>query len=220
MSVEQEKADYWREFYRNASIPVVPSQFAVFAIAELAAADVIVDIGCGSGRDSLFFARQGLRVIGVDGSQSAVETCSTRATDTGLDNASFVCADVGSADFGKTLASQIAEASPDKAPTPAGYARFFIHALTEEEEHGFLAGTYEALAPTKGLLALEFRTHRDREQVKVTPDHFRRFVDAFSFINRAQAIGYTLEYFVEGFGFAKHKTDDAHVARCILRASN
>lgn len=33
----------------------------------------ILDVGCGSGRDSLFFAKQGFQVIAVDGSQNLID---------------------------------------------------------------------------------------------------------------------------------------------------
>lgn len=34
---------------------------------------IISDIGCGSGRDSVFFAKQGFQVMAIDGSQNLIE---------------------------------------------------------------------------------------------------------------------------------------------------
>lgn len=217
MSIEQEKAEYWRHFYQHARVPVVPSQFAVFAISELEDAETIIDVGCGSGRDSFFFVRQGLNVVGIDASKSAVDSCLSRSEDEGPGLSKFVCIDVSDDGFAGLAKAEL-EAMPT-ARNPAAYARFFVHALTEAEEVDFLEAMYEVLNPTGGKLAVEFRTSRDREQVKETPAHYRRFVDVFSFVNRAQDVGFDLEYFVEGFGYAKHRADDAHVARCILIAN-
>ena len=43
----------------------------------------ILDVGCGSGRDSVFFANQGFEVIAIDGSKSLIELA--QQTDTRID---------------------------------------------------------------------------------------------------------------------------------------
>lgn len=52
-----------------------------------------IEFGCGEGRDSIFLARRGLRVLGVDSSRAAVERGKRRSTQEGL-NVEFVVADV------------------------------------------------------------------------------------------------------------------------------
>ena len=200
---------YWNDFYAASDTKKtldLPSQFAVFFIGEVAPGTDIVDFGCGTGRDSLFFASRGNRVIGVDGSKSAVELCQSRAGAFGYENARFVCGDLGDpATFEQLRGGQGA----------ALYARFFIHAITDEAEETFLRGASGLVQDS--ILAVEFRTARDAQQAKVTPTHFRRFVNPLDFVSRASAIGFEPTYFTEGFGFAKYKLDDAHVARLILR---
>ncbi len=44
----------------------------------------VLDAGCGSGRDSLFLARQGYTVIGIDISEEAIKKAKARATEEGL----------------------------------------------------------------------------------------------------------------------------------------
>jgi len=67
------RPSYWNDYY--AGLPEeahpAPSQFATFVLA-MNKAGSIVDLGCGSGRDSLFFARYGRRVTSVDASEHAV----------------------------------------------------------------------------------------------------------------------------------------------------
>lgn len=43
----------------------------------------ILDVGCGSGRDSVFFANQGFQVVAIDGSKSLIELA--QQTDTRID---------------------------------------------------------------------------------------------------------------------------------------
>lgn len=204
-----DRGDYWQRYYSaqsGARLPV-PSQFSVFVASELDGRHRIFDIGCGGGRDSLLFASHGHRVTGIDGSAAAVEVC--REVANGLSvPADFMHASVSDPGLpGKLL-------DGDEAPVLV-YARFFLHAITEEEEGKFLA-LAAALLANGGRLAVEFRTMRDADQAKITGSHYRRFIDPLQFMARAAAAGFHAHYFVEGFGFAKYKKDDAHVARFIF----
>lgn len=204
------KKDYWQSYYsaRKPSTVPIPSQFAVFVAGEMMGKHQVFDIGCGGGRDSLFFASHGHDVIGMDGSQAAVDNCTGLASSAGLPNARFVCASVGDALSGEGV--DVSRELPRVV-----YARFFLHAITEQEEAKFLE-LASALAADGGSLAVEFRTMRDVAQEKVTESHYRRFIDPVLFNARALRAGFEPRYFVEGFGFAKFKNDDAHVARFIF----
>lgn len=209
--VAQNLPAYWDEFYRSeATNLAAPSQFAVFCHGELPVGPPIVDIGCGSGRDALFFASQGRRVTGVDQSLAAIEHCRVQAAKNRLP-ASFVCSEISDAD----LTAQINRTNSDVKGGSHVYARFFVHAINEEAEQHFLS-TAALLCNNAGLLAVEFRTLRDAMQTKMTGAHYRRFIDPLVFSHVASGHGFRLDYFVEGFGYAKYGSDDAHVARCIL----
>ena len=203
---------YWNEFYRTSMARRLdaPSQFAVFVLSEAEELETVVDIGCGSGRDSLFFMSQGKRTISVDASQSAIDLCSTLADQHNLNGAGFVCSSVDDSDLPARLTSLVADG-------PAViYARFFVHAINDAQEDAFL-DLAAGVMGQGGMLAVEFRTPRDASQAKVTPDHYRRFASPLEFMAKAQARGLTCTYFVEGFGYAKFRNDDAHVARCLFR---
>lgn len=45
----------------------------------------IVDLGCGDGKDALFYAQQGLHVTGIDISQPGIDALRAKAIDAGLD---------------------------------------------------------------------------------------------------------------------------------------
>lgn len=202
---------YWNEYYAGVSEtspPDVPSQFAAFLLTELRGKTTkIVDFGCGNGRDSLFFARHGYSVIGVDASEAAIDFCRKKC----VPNSEFVCASVDEEGLAEKLASQVGVMQDGVTV----YARFFVHAIDEATQAAFLSLCRELIGST-GRVALEFRTDRDQNQNKVTPEHYRRFVSPVRFMHCAATAGFNVDYFVEGFGFAKFRNDDAHVARFIL----
>lgn len=205
--MDASKSDYWDRYYAGSSVPkrLVPSQFAVFVAGELAEPHRVVEFGCGNGRDSMLFATYGHDVTAIDGSAAATERAAELAGQLG-EKVNFVAADVSS-----ELAGSIAETG---GPTVV-YARFFVHAITEEEEAAFL-DTAAALTKPGDLLAVEYRTVRDQSGAKETGAHYRRFVNPAAFDHAAAQRGFTVEYAAEGFGFAKYKQDDAYVARRIL----
>lgn len=47
--------------------------------------DEILEVGCGEGRDSVYLAQMGYKVVALDISNSAVEICRTRSEELGLD---------------------------------------------------------------------------------------------------------------------------------------
>ena len=76
-----DRSDYWDTYYaeRSSTRRPLPSQFATFVAGELEGPHRVIELGCGNGRDSIFFAGNGHDVTGVDGSQAAVDACSALA---------------------------------------------------------------------------------------------------------------------------------------------
>ena len=63
---------YWDKFYKNFKIEK-ESKFAIFVykrLKKLKNKISIIDIGCGNGRDTIFFIKKKYNIIGVD--QSSV----------------------------------------------------------------------------------------------------------------------------------------------------
>ena len=206
---------YWNGYYGRAVAGFVarPSQFAAFFVGEIDPGSMIIEFGCGNGRDSLFFAQAGFQTIGVDGSSAAVEGCAAAAGELGLGHARFLCSRVED----PALGGRIADLAGPSAPR-ALYARFLLHAITQDQEDALLATAAGLCRPGESL-AVEFRTRRDEAQAKVTGAHYRRFIDPLHLIANAGRHGFATRYFVEGFGYAKYKADDAHVARCLFSRS-
>ena len=100
------------------------------------------------------------------------------------------------------------------------YSRFFIHAIDEEAENKFfyLINRLKSFVNVKAFL--EFRTVRDQSLPKETSTHYRRFVQPEKIIAKVIQSNMKLSYHVEGFGYAKYKSDDAYVARMIFTSDN
>jgi SAM-dependent methyltransferase len=205
---EMGRAGYWDDYYAHRS-PVrrpIPSQFAAFVAGELEQANRIIELGCGSGRDAIFFASYGHDVTGVDASVEAVKSCDELAENVGV-RATFLVGRIDDPRLSERL---------DASTRPLLiYARFFLHAISPTEEQAFL-DLATALTRTSDKLAVEYRTVRDASGAKVTEKHYRRFVVPARFEASALERGFDVSYAVEGFGFAKYKHDDAYVARTLL----
>jgi cyclopropane fatty-acyl-phospholipid synthase-like methyltransferase len=206
--VGEAKSAYWDQYYSGTTdiARPLPSQFAAFVAGELKSPHRIVEFGCGNGRDSLFFSSHGHRVIGVDASEPAVKQCVRIAEALG-EVADFVTSAIDDPGL-------IGRIPPCERPT-AIYARFFLHAITEEEEQSFFRCA-NALTKPDDVMAVEYRTVRDLSQAKATVSHFRRFMDPVVFQVVAARHNFHTRYAVEGFGFAKYLHDVAYVARCVL----
>ena len=204
----ESRAAYWDEYYSKFTDVTrpLPSQFAVFVASELQSPHRVVEFGCGNGRDSLLFSSHGHRVIGVDASAPAIKRC-VRLTETLGHTAEFLTSAIEDPDL-------VGRIPTSEGPT-AIYARFFLHAITEDEEQSFFRCA-NTLTKKGDVMAVEYRTVRDLSQAKTTASHYRRFMDPVVFQQTAYQHGFHVRYAVEGFGYAKYLQDDAYVARCVL----
>lgn len=209
---ELSKEGYWEHFYarveQTGSLRA-PSQFAAFVAQEIETASVVFDVGCGSGRDSHFFAALGHKVIALDQSQKAVEVAQSSGSSTTGAHVRFLTASVGSDVF------EMAIAALGQKPVCV-YARFFLHAIREDEQAQFFKALGANL--TSGhKVAFEYRTEDDADLQKQAPPHFRRYQGAEAVRLAMQDQGFDQAYLVEGRGFAKFGAEDAIVARHIFQ---
>lgn len=202
---------YWDNYYHSQSRSrrPAPSQFATFVQGELSEPHAIIDVGCGNGRDTMFFSSYENAALGIDGSAAAVENGQFAAEANELP-AKFVSIDVNQKE---TLFAAINGGRADGLPLLI-YARFFIHAIDDAAQAVFL-DTCRDVCLRSDKLAFEFRTVRDKSLEKVTDSHYRRFVQPSAFLAELERRDFSIDYFVEGFGFAKYKSDDAYVARFL-----
>ena len=204
--------DYWNSYYAKAVAPNHPSPFAEFCKSNyIKNGAKILEIGCGNGRDTFFFAKTN-PVTAIDVSTEAVRINSEHAKKNSIDNVSFHEGALGS----------IAETLPDDFGVV--YSRFVLHAMDEEFESRTIALSH-AYLEDGGLFFAEFRTIRDplaEEGVRVgrnerITDHYRRFINCDSVKKKLEEAGFEIVFAVEDRGFAKHKTEDPVCARIVAR---
>jgi len=190
----------------------LPSQFATFALGEILSTvgdateiDGVIEFGCGNGRDSYFFANHGFQLLALDASEQAIELCRVHNRH---DHARYMICEA-------SASRQEVESFLYGKQRVAAYARFFLHAIDENEQQEFLE-LLGGLLPSDSLLFLEYRTVGDSCQRKVFgDDHYRRYLDHQEVLSAIEASGFSIAYEIEGQGLAKYKSEDAKVGRCF-----
>ena len=167
---------YWENHYQHDTSPVEPSPFAVEVAQQLAQSCAVVDLGCGNGRDSLYLASLGHRVIAVDGSAAAVSRLKERAEVEGAVGLTTLVADLSSHRAYADLAVRLPRNQGPRAKTVI-YARFLLHAMPIASQDLLMASVVELLAPGDEVY-LEYRTgDLDAVEYEFGRTHYRRSVD-------------------------------------------
>ena len=63
---------YWNKYYSKKLGVQEPSSFAVYVLKMMSDGDSILELGCGNGRDSFFFAEHGIQVFALDQSEIVI----------------------------------------------------------------------------------------------------------------------------------------------------
>jgi SAM-dependent methyltransferase len=203
---------YWADYYAHHE-HADPSSFARFVHDRLGADPVtVVDIGCGDGRDSLYFATRGRRVVGLDRAGVAIEHAREKASQAGLARARFEVCDLAD---GAALAEVLSE---EHDRPLVFYSRFVLHAI-DARTQGALQDAIDARSRTGDLFVAEFRTDKDKERAKAHPQHFRRYQSAAGFLADLRRRGWVIDYEVESSGLSPWGDEDPVLCRAIARRS-
>ncbi len=199
--------NYWEDYYKNHQDPGDESPFARFVMPFLNATDSLYELGCGNGRDSIFFEKFGINIIAFDQCKNEVDYLNTQYK---TENLSFEEADF--TNIGKRpLVENI-------------YSRFTLHSVNLEQEIRTLNWAYETLK-ARGLFFIEIRSVHDElfgkgdalSDNSFVTDHFRRFVKLESFILRLEKAGFNILYKLQSKGLAVYKSEDPMVIRVIVQ---
>lgn len=202
---------YWENYYRSQSPSDQPSDFAQFCQRRYASEwGRMVDVGCGNGRDTLFFAMRSVPCLGVDQCSGAIAKNQAKADALAL-AASFKQDDFCGCEFDR-LAN-----GPHSV-----YSRFTLHAINRVEEQRFMSNVLRA--QSLQYLLIEARTIRDALYGQGTEvgthefvtTHYRRFIDPEE-LRRQLESDFQIEYFEEAQGFARVGDDDPCLVRVIAR---
>ena len=207
--------EYWNGYYSKSLAPSESSTFANFCKKEYIKDNkLILEIGCGNGRDSFFFAKTN-QLISIDSSETVILKNIQYAAAKGIDGIDFKSGFFGDPHL-------IIDDCVDYV-----YSRFVLHAMDEDFENSVIATSSKILKPG-GLFLAEFRTTKDPlskagisigDNEKIT-DHYRRFIDASTIVSKLDLAGFEVLYSVESDGLAVYKDDNPVVARVVARISN
>ncbi len=210
MKTESEQK-YWDGFYAQKHPELeAPSSFARWCSERLRAGQTLFELGCGNGRDALFFAHWGLMVTACDRSEVAIATLNAREDLARFAHRpSFVVADMGALDDARSGALD------------AVYTRFTLHAVSAAQASRALAWGQRNLR-AGGQLLIEVRSvlgslFGKGEQVErdafIHDGHYRRFVRREELEREVQALGLQIDASIESAGLAVFKDDDPVVIR-------
>ena len=205
-NVQKEREDFWDRYYSgeitgDSKLAEHPSPYAVEIVPELSSGSSLLEIGCGNGRDSCLFASKGLAVVATDICEAAVRLTAHRLHQN--------C---------KALVASAVNL-PDDLHVDYAYARFVLHALTEEEQNVLLKWLKTHV---RKRIFIETRSVNDPRFGKGTKvgnnsyvdTHYRRFMSIQDIGNAAREAGLLVEEVEEttsGTG-----SDGARVLRATL----
>lgn len=205
--------DYWDNFYKS-NFKHTPSQFCVCVLTEIPDDAVVVELGSGNGRDSLYFSSQGHETIALDLSHEAIVSCNDVSKKRNVEHATFIQADLTSTQDVTNAINLAREKAQDKPLI--FYSRFVMHSLDDKQEQALLNILSENLQKDEHIY-FEFRSKEDENLDKHFGGHYRRYVDTDVFKQRLNDLDFTINYQYIGQGMAKYKEEDPFVIRIITQ---
>ena len=205
---------YWTEYYSKNSKPTNSSTFAEFILPKLEFNKNLIELGCGNGRDSIYFAQNNLNVIAIDQVQEEVDYLNENHKE---ENIIFLCDDF--TDLANTSNSIINETDFDYV-----YSRFTFHSINETKEDKTLEWIEKNL-DKGGYFLLEARSLKDPmfKQGKPLSDtenfttHYRRYMDLNKIIEKLESRHFEIIYKIEDKDLAQYKDDNPYVIRIIAK---
>jgi len=201
--------NFWDKYYAKTRGIETPSDFAIYVSEFIKKGETILELGCGNGRDSFYFAKKGFQVFAVDQSNIIINRIKKKNI-----NPIFICKDIQHLE--KNFKFRIDHC----------YARFFLHALNENEEDKVIESVASIL-PKDGLFFSENRSVKSDLYGKgeviskdiFSTDHKRRFIRKNNLSQKLEENGFKINTIIEKKGLAVHQGDDPVVIRICAKKS-
>lgn len=199
---------YWSNFYKDNKIPFEPSLFAKFCLKKyFTDKKNLLELGCGNGRDALFFADNGIKTTALD---ICLEEINYLKSHYAKNNLQFLHHDF--TNFKSVEKYDVV------------YSRFTLHSINKEQEKNLLPLVYEVLRKD-GLFCIEARGIKNSLYGlgKASFDgfiydgHFRRFLDLEELKLKLEKLGFNILFAKENKGYAPFKEKDDFFIRIIAR---
>ena len=200
--------DYWQKYYSTNYKPTSKSGFAEFVMPYLKKANNLLELGCGNGRDCIYFSSNGIKCVGVDQISEEIDFLNRNFSN---NNLKFVCDDF----------TDIKEKTLLDTHFDYIYSRFTFHSIDEKNEDKTLKWISQYL--NDGMLFVEARSINDAmylEGKRISENenftnHYRRYITLDTFIQKLKSLGFEILYKKEDNNLAKYKNDNPYVIRVI-----
>ncbi|XWO13855.1 tRNA (cmo5U34)-methyltransferase [Candidatus Hepatincola sp. Pdp] len=204
---------YWDNYYEQNRLVLKESSFAKYTMDKFLEPErKIIDLGCGNGRDSIFFYNNALKVTGVDFAQKEIEFLTNYYQENKGIN--FIFADMSN--------------MPDIVDAPFDYAyfRFSLHAIKIEAQQRVLNWVKNNLLDN-GLLLIEARSDKDPMFLKgkqisknenIT-DHYRRYLNLQDTLTQIKNLGFTIIEAEEANNLSVYGNDNPFLIRIVAKLS-
>ena len=200
--------NYWNNYYSKNNKLQEPTSFAKSIVNLMSLKSRVMELGCGTGRDSFYFSSKGHTVVACD--QSEVIINNLPKTD--KNNPYFFASNINN------LSKKI------NNTFNVVYARFVLHALDEIESRKAIDWTFTHLEKG-GLFLSESRSIKDsifgigdkvNNRIYKTT-HQRRFLRKNELLKNLQDVGFIIDDVIERNGLAIYKDSDPVVIRIVAR---
>ena len=205
-SKDRGRKAHWDLYYQKSNAPIQPSTYAESVLPFMKPGETMLEIGSGNGRDASYFAKNGMQVVAIDRSETAVKLCKDQHQNLPIEFYTGTLTDVSS--------------KFSKKKFDAVFTRFVLHAMPLDEEIETLA-ICSRLMRIGGKLFIECRSINDplsRKGEILSPTeringHYRRFIILEELIERLTNAGFKIQSAKESQGLSAFGDDDPVVIR-------
>ena len=198
--------EYWEKYYAQNREPAPPSKFAEFILPFLQTDKLLIELGCGNAKDSIFFSQNGINVLAIDQCKEELDFLTERFKD--LPTLNFLPGD---------MTNLTNTPNPDYL-----YSRFTLHAIDLDGEKKVLKWAFDNLK-SSGIFFIEVRSVNDDLYGVGTQlpdnayfsDHYRRFEVIDELEQRLKDVGFNILYKQEAKGLAPFKERDPSIIRIL-----
>ena len=205
---------FWHDFYKSAAsakVPTGPSSFAEWVHGQMRPSARILDVGCGTGRDAVWFAAQGHPVNAMDYTGAAREATARLARSQGV---KVRTTPINFENLGAVL---LAGARLAHRPGIRHiYARGLLDTLGPVARANFWR--YASMAQRNaGRTFVEFRTAASRDEKKFFGPHMRTYLEPAEVVAEIERAGGHVIQQVVGRDLAPLGPENPEICRLVVR---
>lgn len=206
--------EYWSNYYAENQMPTEPSTFAKFILPKLEEGKHLIELGCGNGRDSIYFSKNNIKVHAIDQVKTEVDFLNENFSS---ENIIFIADDF--TNLANTDNDLIKNTSYDYI-----YSRFTFHSINEKKEENTLNWIGNNLNEN-GFLFLEARSIKDPMFKKGNSlsnnenftTHYRRYMELEKIIKKIESKNLEIIFNIEDKDLAPYKDDNPVIIRIIAK---